>query len=107
MAVEEKKGVQVFLIMLRDVDLQKAYDIGNEVVVRNGGIFHGLNVFSITGNPPRDKQSMSFLIDSSRIGLVVDETAKGLGLSPSSDLLVQAFPSTQFVPRSRPPQTAS
>jgi len=53
MAVEEKKGVQVFLIMLRDVDLQKAYDVGNEVVVRNGGIFHGLNVFSLTGNPPQ------------------------------------------------------
>ena len=107
MAVEEKKGVQVFLILLRDVDLQKAYDVGYETVMRNGGIFHGLNVFSLTGNPPRDKQSMSFLVDSGRIGLIVEELTKALGLSPNGDFLVQAFPSTQFVPRSRPPQTAS
>lgn len=107
MALEERRGVQVLLILLKDIDLQKAYDIGSGVADKSGAIFNGLNVFSFPSNPPRDKQTLAFFTESNKVGSIVGEMAKALGLAPNIDFLVQAFPSTQFVPRTRPSQTAS
>jgi len=105
--MEEKKGVQVVLILLKEVDLQKAYTVGSETVGRNGGVFNGLNVFSLPGSPPRDKQTIGFFADPSQIGSIVAEITKTLGLSSATDILVQAVPFTQFAARTRPPQTAT
>lgn len=107
MGMEERKGLQVVLIILRETDPTKAFTVGKEVAGKTGSIFNGLNVFTFMGNPPRDKQTLGFFTESDDIGPIVGGVAKALGLSPNGDFLVQALQSVQFVPRTRPPQTAS
>ena len=106
MGVEERKGVQVFFVVLRpELDIQKAYDVGNRIVSGTGGEFGGLSVFSI-GTPPRDKHCLSFFVDMDKFGAIVGKIANELGLVAGVDYLVNAAPSFRLVPKPRPPQTA-
>jgi len=106
LALEEKKGVATFMVLLHEVDVQKALDAGIEVVDRLGGTFNGLTVFTIGINPPRDRQALNFFLDATKVGEVVAEVAKRLGL-PREGYLVNATPTSQFVARARPAQTAA
>lgn len=106
MALEEKKGVATFIVLLQEVDVQKALNAGIEVVDKFGGIFNGLTVFTIGINPPRDKQALNFFLNPTRVGEVVTEIARILGL-PREGYLVNASLTSQYVPRERPAQTAT
>ena len=106
MALEEKKGVATFIVLLQEVDVQKALDAGIEAVSKLGGTFNGLTVFTIGINPPRDKQALNFFLDAMQVGEVVAEVAKRLGL-PREGYLVNASLTSQYVPRERPAQTAT
>jgi hypothetical protein len=97
MAMEERKGILIVFILLKDVDYQKAYDAGLAVAIKHKGVFNGLNVFTFP-NPPRDKQTLNIFADESSVGSIIEDTAKALFLT-RTDFLVQAFASTQFVPR--------
>jgi len=108
-AVEERKGVQVWIILLQDIDFQRGFDLGVQAAARVGGIFNGLVTFSLASTPPhpmRDREALSIFVDSSKVGEAVAQIVNGLGLSKDG-YLVQATPSSQFVPKQRPNQTAA
>ena len=80
MAMEEKSGVQVVIILMREVDVQKAYSLGIDVIGKVGGIFNGFNVFTFgASNPPRDRQTLGFVEDPNRVGETINAVVKGLG----------------------------
>ena len=106
LALEEKKGVATFVVLLQEVDVQKALDVGIEVAGKYGGTFNGLTVFTIGINPPRDKQALNFFLDATKVGEVVGEITKRLVL-PREGYLVNATPTSQYIPRARPAQTAT
>jgi hypothetical protein len=106
MGMVEKKGVNVTLILLRDVDLQKGFDLGTQAAAKFDGVFNGFNVFTFGGSPQRDKQTMNIFVDSTHIGEVVTTITKGLDLA-QADYMFQASPTVQYVNRGPPTQTTA
>ena len=103
--MEEKKVVQVFLILLKqELNIQKTFDVGHRVVSESGGTYGGLTVFTLA-NPTRDKHCISFVVDPSKLGSVVERITTELGLVSGIDYVVQAAPTVQLIPKARPPQT--
>jgi len=98
--MEERRGVQVVIIFLSQVNVQKAYDLGVEIATKVGGIFNGFNVFTFASMPPRDHQTLNFFLDGSKVGEVVEAVVKGLEL-PQNGYMFQAVPTTQYIPRTQ------
>ena len=103
MASEERKGVQVWFVFLKEIDYQKAYEAGAETARNVEGVFNGLNIFTL-GN--KHQQALSLFADPAKVGQVAESITKALSLS-NGDFLVQAVPGSQYVPRSTHNQTAT
>jgi len=105
MAMEERQGINFIFVPLKEIDLQKAFDVGTELCAKTGCILNGINVFTFAGNPPTYKQSVNIFGDPKHIGTLTKGLSDALGLK-ALEYIVQAIPASQFVPRTRPPQTA-
>ena len=106
MASEEKKGVQVWFICLKEVEAQKAFNVGTQLAEKTGGIFNGINFFTL-GSPPQYKQAANLFVAPEHVGEVVDTFAREFGLSQKDGYIFQALPSSQYIPRNQPDRTAN
>ncbi|MDA4122546.1 MAG: hypothetical protein OK456_05125 [Thaumarchaeota archaeon] len=106
MAMEERKGVQVWFILLEEVDPQKAYDIGVKAAEHVGGTYNSTSFYTL-GNPVQYKQALNIFVAPDRVGEIVSALGKDFGLTINKGYIYVATPGSQYVPRSKVNPTVS
>ena len=109
--MEEKKGMLISFIMLREVDLPKAFELALGVAEKHGVIFSGINPYTLGGFPPRDRHAVAVFVPFDKgkeADDVIEEIALGTGLlERDKDYLLQFSPWTQYVPTQARPATST
>ncbi len=103
MATTNKPTVTLNMILLVDVDMEKAYNLGLEISkTANNTIFQGINVFSFPNN--RDVHHFSFLTDADMINNIIKKVKSSLNLN-DQNIRYQITPTIR--PSYKPPEIMS
>jgi hypothetical protein len=94
--------VNLTFVLLKPVDIQKAYIYSAELAHKGNFKFGGLTTYSLV-NPPRNFEALWFTLPVSAMNEVVAGLAKELGLAlAGADYLVSAFEASPAVVRPAP-----